>query len=333
LIHELLHIVEKANQCFKKKELCVLATVVALDGTSYRKPGVRMLITRGGDMLGAVSGGCVEKDIAQRAQQVFKTGQALVMAYDGRFRLGCEGILYILIEPFEVNDELYNAFNKHLEKRQALELTSYFVKADNSTGAFGTQLILDEKTYQFNPNAPINSKLETLNSKLAPCFKLIIIGAEHDAVKLCSIAAKMGWEVEVVSTWRDPKTQADFPEAKNVISISPEMLEVDKIDQNTAVVLMTHSYALDLKYLMQLQNATLAYLGVLGSRHRNDQLRAELFEHTQSFDELEFYGPIGLNIGAETPEEIAISIISEILSVTRNKEQKSLSTHKSIIGI
>jgi xanthine/CO dehydrogenase XdhC/CoxF family maturation factor len=333
LIHELKHIIDKANQCFKNKELCVLATVVALDGTSYRKPGVRMLITKSGNMLGAVSGGCVEKDIALRAQQVFKTGHALVMAYDGRFRLGCEGTLYILIEPFEVNDGLYTAFNKQLEKRQSLELTSYFLRADNATGDFGSQMILSEKTYQFNPNAPINSKLETLNSKLAPCFKLIIIGAEHDAVKLCSIAAKMGWEVEVVSTWRDPKTQADFPEAKNVISISPEMLDVEKMDQNTAVVLMTHSYALDLKYLIQLQNATFAYLGVLGSRHRNDQLRAELFEQSQNFKELEFYGPIGLDIGAETPEEIAIAIIAEILSVIRNKASNSLSTHKSSLSI
>lgn len=333
MIHELKHIVEKANQCFKNKELCVLATVVALDGTSYRKPGVRMLITKSGEMIGAVSGGCIEKDIAHRAQQVFKTGEPLVMAYDGRFRLGCEGTLYILIEPFVVNEELFTAFNNHLEKRQPLELTSYFIKADNATGAFGTQLILDEKTYQFNSNTPLNFKLHTLNSKLQPCFKLLIIGAEHDAVKLCTIAASMGWEVEVISTWRDPKTKIDFPEAKEVISISPEMLEVEKIDQNTAVVLMTHSYALDLKYLMQFQNATFAYLGVLGSRHRNDQLRAELFEHSHDLEEIEFYGPIGLDIGAETPEEIAIAIIAEILSVIRNKTSNSLSTHKSSISI
>lgn len=328
MTHELKHIIQKAFQCYQKGEKCVLASVVALDGTSYRKPGVRMLITDSGEMVGAVSGGCVEKDVQQRAQMVFETGQPLVMAYDGRFRLGCQGTLYILIEPIEIDESTFNLFQEHLEKRDSISLVSYYEKKDNAKGAFGTVMHLGKINIPFNV---VNEKLETLNQKLTPCFKLLIIGAEHDAVKLCTLASNMGWEVEVVSSWRDPKTLTDFPGAKEVWSLTPELLDVSKLDNETAVVLMTHNYALDLKYLLELRKASFAYLGVLGSQNRNDELRSALFEHTDGAEDLEFYGPIGLNIGSETPEEIAISIISEILAVTRNKEVPSLSSHKTSV--
>ena len=105
MTHEFKQIVEATllNQTSNIKS--VLATVVDLDGSSYRHPGVRMLLSSNGDMVGAVSGGCVEKEVLQRAQSVFKTGKSKIMTYDGRYRLGCEGVLYILLEPFEVSNE------------------------------------------------------------------------------------------------------------------------------------------------------------------------------------------------------------------------------------
>lgn len=287
-----------------------------------------MLITASGEMVGAVSGGCVEKDVQQRARTVFETGQPLVMAYDGRFRLGCQGTLYILIEPFKTDELAFNLFHKHLEKREPISLTSYYQKEDNAKGAFGTIMQMGKTSISFNE---VNTQLETFYQKLAPSFKLFIIGAEHDAVKLCTLASNMGWEVEVVSSWRDPKTLADFPGAKEVWSLTPELLDVSKLDSETAVVLMTHNYALDLKYLLELKRASFAYLGVLGSQGRNNELRSALFEHGQGAEDLEFYGPIGLDIGSETPEEIAVSIISEILAVVRNKKAPSLSSHKTSV--
>ena len=88
---------------------CVMATVVALDGSSYRRPGVRMLITENGQMTGAVSGGCVEKELLKQADSVFRTGNPKMMTYDGRYRLGCEGTLYILIERFSPSAEMVKA--------------------------------------------------------------------------------------------------------------------------------------------------------------------------------------------------------------------------------
>ena len=110
MTHELKQIIQVALQNQALGRQSVLATVVDLEGSSYRKPGVRMLLTDDGTMTGAVSGGCVEKEVLRRAQSVFDTNASKVMVYDGRYRLGCEGSLYILIEPFFVSEALKNAF-------------------------------------------------------------------------------------------------------------------------------------------------------------------------------------------------------------------------------
>src|SRR5690606_22223904 len=104
MTHEFKEIVQKGLEAKKQGLKSVLASVVDLDGSSYRRPGVRMLILDNHHMVGAVSGGCVEKEILLQSQTVFKTGQAKIMTYDGRYRLGCEGVLYILLELFQPNE-------------------------------------------------------------------------------------------------------------------------------------------------------------------------------------------------------------------------------------
>lgn len=100
MTHELKKIFQVFTSSSAASDTFVLATVVALEGSSYRRPGVRMLISKNGRTLGAVSGGCVEKEIIRQSVSVFEDGIPKMMTYDGRYRLGCEGILYILIEPF-----------------------------------------------------------------------------------------------------------------------------------------------------------------------------------------------------------------------------------------
>ena len=165
--------------------------------------------------------------------------------------------------------------------------------------------------------------------KLPPCFKLLIIGGEHDAVKLSKMSALLGWEVEVVTSVKDPKALKDFPEAKKVEATTPEGFVVSDLDNQCAVVLMTHNYAQDLRYLLKLKDCELPYIGILGSAKRREQLQNDLFEYTTDLDEsfLEsIHSPAGLNIGAITPEEIALSILSEILAITRNKKPINLNT-------
>ena len=110
MTHELKQIITAFEAAKFKGIQTVLATVVALEGSSYRRPGVRMLLLEDGGSVGAVSGGCVEKEVFRQADSVFKTSVPKVMTYDGRYRLGCEGILHILLEPFNPNGDLFSCF-------------------------------------------------------------------------------------------------------------------------------------------------------------------------------------------------------------------------------
>lgn len=328
MTHEFKNIVFQAKINQVKGLKNVLATVVHLEGSSYRKPGVRMLICENGAMVGAVSGGCIEKEINRQAQSVFKNNQAKIMTYDGRYRLGCEGVLYILIEPFFVSDEFLKAFKDTLQTRSDFIIKSYFLLKDNSNGNFGS-IIKFKGGFDFELGNKIDTKdLQQFSQTLKPRFKLLIIGGEHDAVKLCAMASLLGWEVDIVTSIKDPKQLADFPGAKRVLSQTPETIDLN-IDSETAVVLMTHNYVQDLKYLLKLEQLQTKYIGIIGSTKRREQLQSELMHYTPELSEdfLEsIYSPAGLHIGAVTPEEIALSILSEILSVFRQTQPMSLKT-------
>jgi xanthine/CO dehydrogenase XdhC/CoxF family maturation factor len=327
MFYELIKIINAASRASEQNLKTVFVSVVALEGSSYRRPGVRMLIREDGYMVGAVSGGCVEKEITRQAESVFKTNTPKVFIYDGRYRLGCEGILHILIEPFELSTDFTSTFEAHKKSRKPITLETYYSKeeANNNTG--GTRFVFGNNTRKnistFVDEA-LFSKTEAnvLLQTLSPQFRLFIIGSEHDAVQLCAFASLAGWDVQLVAPPEDPKTISNFPGASKFHSISADALQELEFDSETAVVLMTHSFVKDLTYLQALTNKNLNYIGLLGPSKRREQLISKLMEHTHvSYEFLDnLHGPCGLDIGAETAQEIAISIISEILSVFRNKE-------------
>ncbi|MGB3775865.1 MAG: XdhC family protein [Leeuwenhoekiella sp.] len=328
MTHEFINIIEQYQRDRAKGVKTVLATVVALDGSSYRKPGVRMLISEDGLLTGAVSGGCVEKEVQRRAQGVFKDHQPKVIAYDGRYRLGCEGILFILLEIFEPNSEFLDLFFKSINGREPFVITSYYNKEDESFGNFGSVFYTENgEKHAFSEDFEAAENTLSFTQKMQPRFRLVVIGGEHDAVKLCSMAALLGWQVDVINSIKDPKTTSDFPGANAVINEAPETIIFENFDTHTAVVLMTHNYAQDLRYLLKISGFSLAYLGLLGSSNRREQLQNDLFEYLpevalQFLEEI--HSPAGLNLGAITPEEIALSILSEIIAVTRDKKPFSL---------
>jgi len=327
MTHEFKTIVESFLIGKKEGLKSVLATVVDLDGSSYRKPGVRMLILENGKMIGAVSGGCVEKDILRQSSTVFETGVPKMMTYDGRYRLGCEGILYILIEPFNPDDLFLDSFNNVLKQRNAFNIESYFTKDIGEFNDIGSVAVFNGKQCAISKNFTLNQSHLIFEEKLNPCFKLMIFGAEHDAVQLCKLAHYNGWEVTIVSGPLESKSIEDFPGATAFFSVSPDALELDSIDHETAIILMSHNYANDLKYLLELKDTKPAYIGLLGPAKRREKLLSQFIEYCPDIEDdfIEgIYGPAGLNIGAETPQEIAISIISEILSVVRNQVPMSL---------
>ncbi|MFT4661697.1 MAG: xanthine dehydrogenase accessory factor [Patiriisocius sp.] len=336
MTHELKNIVNAFLNAQAEGVQAVLATVVDLDGSSYRKPGVRMLIKENGEMVGAVSGGCVEKEVYRQALSVFQNGQSKMMTYDGRYRLGCEGILYILLESFHPEQDFIVAFQNCIKTRRPFDIVSFYDRKVGENLGIGSTFCFDEKQiFNCSQNILLNEELPSLEQKIPLRFQLIIIGAEHDAVELCLVASFNGWEVTVVTSINNPKTINDFPGAEKVISFEPNKFSTLPTDDQTAVVVMTHNFAQDLNYLIQLPNRSLSYVGLLGPVKRREEIISQLLDQQPDIDPIfldHLYGPAGLNIGAVTPQEIATSIVAEILSVTRKTSPKSLSTSNNIIS-
>ncbi|WP_298539168.1 XdhC/CoxI family protein [uncultured Aquimarina sp.] len=340
MTHEFKEIIASYHKASQKGIRAVMATVVDIDGSSYRRPGVGMLILENGKMTGAVSGGCVEKEVLRQSQSVFITGRAKMMTYNGRYRLGCEGILYILIEPFSISYATISIVQEYLALRKPFQIKSYYNKDEERDCLMGSVVSFGEtQEFRFSDDFKLSilkqdPVLDCFDREMQPCFRLVIIGSEHDAIQLSTIANATGWEVEVVNTPKNPKTVSDFPGAKKVLNQSPENLVIERVDKQTAIILMTHNFAKDLMYLQSIKDTQPIYIGLLGPSRRREKLLSAFIEYFPDVTD-EFiaciHGPAGLNLGAETPKEIAISIIAEILSVIR--DQKPIPLQDKVGGI
>lgn len=340
MTHEFKEIIKAYTLARQQGIPAVMATVVDVEGSSYRRPGVGMLILENGITKGAVSGGCVEKEVFRQAQSVFQTGTPKVMTYDGKYRLGCEGVLYILIETFDINQKLINTILGKLKSRNVFKISSFYSKTENPNDNMGSVVQFEEgEKIVFSHRIDKTmlheeSTLACFQRDMQPCFRLVIVGAEHDAIELCKLASTTGWEIEIVNSPKSPKQLEDFPGASKVHNSSPDNLRIEHVDNQTAFVLMTHNFAKDSLYLQAIMCLKPIYIGLLGPARRREKLLSALIEYNPDITE-EFmnaiHGPAGLNLGAETPQEIAISIIAEILSIIRNQKPIPLQEKKGAI--
>jgi len=329
MTHEIKLLFQTLKEWQAANKKAVFVSVVALDGTSYRKPGVRMIIREDGESAGAVSGGCVEDQIRQQAASVFDTETPKIMRYDGRLRIGCEGIIHLLIEPVKLSADLLSAFEQQLELRKTFRMETFFIpETGNGMGA-GSVVILNGEKYSLHPSFSLKKTdgYDCFSQNFEPLFQLYIFGAEHDAIPLCQFAKLLGWEVTIVASANERKSCDTFPGASTLIT--PAYSEIDSltIDDQTAIVLMTHTFNKDVQYLIALENKTPAYLGLLGSQSRKERILSMVLEYLPeiSTDFLNrIHGPAGISIGAENPSEIALSILSEILSCVRQQTPISL---------
>lgn len=329
MTHEIKLLFETLDSWQKLGKKAVFVSVVTLTGSSYRRPGVRMIIREDGEMIGAVSGGCVENEIERQAQSVFQTGKAKIMAYDGRLRIGCDGIIHILIEPVFLSNELLKQFDEVIKGRQSFKMDTWFFAEVGEYNTIGSTLELKGKTFSLNPSFHLEKieNQECFSQTFGPLFQLFIFGAEHDAVQLSQAAKLLGWEVTVVASPDESKSCDYFPGASALITPAYEEINSLGIDRQTAVVLMTHSFNRDVQYLMALKDKQPAYLGLLGSFKRRERVLNMVLDYRPdiSYEFMEqIHGPAGINVGAETASEIAVSVLAEILSVVRNQEPVSL---------
>lgn len=335
----------------------VLATVVKVRGSSYRSPGARMLITDDGKWVGSISGGCLEGDALRKSRQVMTSNIPMTITYDTReesnqnigIGLGCNGVIDILLEPIDFSNErnIIRLFESFLNTTEQIAIASIF-KGLNS--CIGEKLILsaDGKIHQSFSNEYLSNKVtedlaETFISKrseaktytidnseieiflevVQPVISVIIFGGGFDARPVSQLAKSLGWNVTVTDECVAHIAPLFFPTADKLSLCKREMIDEDfTITPYTACVLMSHNYEYDRDVLKKLLTSPAPYIGILGPVKRFNKMVDEFKQqgiHLTAAITQRIHSPIGLDIGAEAPDEIAISIIAEIQTKFANR--------------
>lgn len=356
---EIKEIVKAFDKAYKSKKKTALATVVQVEGSSYRRAGARMLVTDDGELTGAISGGCLEGDALRKALLVMAQQKPMLVTYDTTDEddaklgvgLGCNGIIHILIEPIdpERNNTPIHFLRSLLQTRQKAVMITLFSLESRNTPQYGTCLLLNESGVLANSELTKELEHEILADArealsgsvsalktyytdrystafielIKPVISLNILGAGNDAIPLVQMASIMGWEITVFDGRPNYPTWKRFPQASRTLVAKPEqVLSQVQPDDRTVFVIMTHNYNYDLAILRQILTLDIQYIGVLGPKSKLNRMLEELrIEGLQITPQQmeKIYGPAGLEIGSETAEEIALAIISEINSVMNNK--------------
>jgi xanthine dehydrogenase accessory factor len=331
-----------------------LATVVKVRGSSYRSPGARMLITDDGKWVGSISGGCLEGDALRKARQVMTSGVPKTVTYDTReesnqnlgIGLGCNGVIDVLIEPITAHKNSSLFFKQLVEKNQPAALATVF---QGLSGIGETLLITEDKGIVSQVSNPSLSDLiaedlvtvfnarvshaktflvsgieyEVFLELVQPSVSLLIFGGGFDARPVSQLAKSLGWSVEVTDECVAHIAPLFFPEADKLSLCQRDFIDRDfEITPFTACVLMSHNYEYDRDVLKKIIQTESPYIGILGPRKRFDKMLEEFkrdrFELTDEQMQ-RIHSPIGLDIGAEAPDEIALAIVAEIQSKFANR--------------
>lgn len=362
-INDIIQAYHKAKTEGKKT---ALATVVKVEGSSYRQPGARMLVTEDGELTGAISGGCLEGDALKKALLAIHQQQNKLITYDTSndedsdfgVQLGCNGIVHILFEFIDAHENnVIDLLIRTAEERRDSVLTCLF-SLERGQKQIGTVLFYSKHTswpenHRFeslcgdienvlgNRSSVVKTvthddvSYEALIEYLPPAVSLVIAGAGNDVKPLVEIASVMGWEITVAEGRVTHATEKRFPLANSVMVIgADDFIDQIMVDEYTFVVLMTHNYRYDLTVLKNLLNCRNRYIGILGPKSKLNRMISDLAEENVkvSQDQMDrIYGPVGLDIGAETSEEIALSVAAEIKAVLEGKKGNSLRYKKDKI--
>ena len=294
-------------------EAAALATLIGVEGSSYRQPGARLLVWRDGSSLGSISGGCLEEDLVLRAKGVIATGRAEIATYDTTNEndlvwgvgLGCQGVVRVLIEPMPAERPNWTTV---LGERLRAGLDSELAVVHGGDGPWGTRLAseLAEKVAA----APVFR--HTVRAPPA----LLICGAGNDVLPLARMAKELDWHVTLADSRSGFASAARFPQVDRVLALpAGRILEALAPRRNQFAVVMTHRYADDRILLRALLPQPLTYVGLLGPRRRTDRLLAQLAAEGFSPDPsmvAKLHAPVGLDLGGGTAETVALAILAEM---------------------
>lgn len=345
---ELEQISDLWQEASNRGESGVLATVVRIHGSTYRRIGARLLLTSGGKRSGAVSGGCLEADLVKKAWWLTDGGKMALRRYDTtadgeiaqEFGMGCNGVIHLLLERLGAPALSPLDSVTPVKEARSPAILCTLISADGGGGlqigqrwlrlpdgntksdipdlrlrsflAAESELTIDDAEPRISSWRSEAQTAEIFVEPLFPALRLLVLGAGDDAVPVAQLAKFLGYQV-VVLDGRSHMARADrFPDADSVIvNSNSDPLAGIAVDQWTAAVLMSHSYEQDLSALKRLSGEPLQYLGILGPRKRTEQLLGDagILEATLGNN---LHSPIGLDIGADGPEQIALALMAEI---------------------
>jgi xanthine/CO dehydrogenase XdhC/CoxF family maturation factor len=370
---EITEIITAFDKAQHEGKQTALVTLVHVEGSSYRRPGARMLVTDSGELTGAISGGCLEGDALNKALQSIHQRKNMLVTYDTSdeddavlgLGLGCNGVIQVLMQPVIIDNENgpIGVLKKVTDSRRDNVLVTLFSLTDKRADQPGTVIIKNEEGIKYlaavdpairglledDINDSFNNKkssfrtYQTKGSEVTayiefvpPVVSLIIVGAGNDADPVVSMASILGWQVTLVADGRDKNTKAGrFAGTCRLMVSKPEnVLQNLTVDDNTFFLLMTHNLNYDKAMLRELLPKKVRYVGVLGPAKKMERMLRELEAEGIYFSDEQLtavYSPVGLDIGAESPEEIALSMIAEIKSVIAGKPGTPLRQNGDVI--
>jgi xanthine dehydrogenase accessory factor len=335
--------------CAAREDVC-LATVVAIEGSAYRRPGARMLLTSSGLRAGTISGGCLEAEVARKAWWLTAQGPSLQRYSsffdddgDMPYGLGCGGTVIVLLERGEPAAQTLESLCRSVEDR-----ASSVIVINTGADSPGTALILDatgDVLYSHSPaphpgpTALATEGLKTGKSShpsdyfvevIAPPPAVFIFGAGDDTQPLADFAWSLGWHVTIADNRSSLARPERFPCAARVGSLNTALAHIHPTD---AAVIMTHSYEQDREALRALLPRDIKYIGLLGPRRRTDRLLGEIApELGLTIEECRtrLHTPVGLDLGGHSPAAIALAIAAELQAVFAGRQARKLSSAPAI---
>jgi xanthine dehydrogenase accessory factor len=325
----------------------VLVTLVRAEGSSYRRPGARLLLGSRGEYAGTISGGCLEAEVLRKATWLVREG-AVVERYSTMFDdtaevpfgLGCGGVVDLLLEPGDTPEcqALMAALGKAIAGEEEVTVLTWLphkgrslaraVLAANGDFTFASQGLTEPELVEaragvLRQGGIENMPLEMFVERIAAPQRLFLLGAGDDAKPLVSMGALLGWSITVMDGRAQLARAERFPEAERVIVVSSaSSTDVLGIRPEDAVVLMTHSYEQDRALLAAVLPLRPKYLGLLGARHRSSLLVSEVaakLGRTVAACCEQIYAPVGLDLGGDGPEAIALAVIAEVQACCMGK--------------
>ncbi len=313
-----------------------------------------MLVTEEGNLTGAISGGCLEGDALRKAQAVIFQRKSMLVTYDTTDEddqkfgvgLGCNGIIHVLIEPIDFEDggNPVELLKLATAGREAAILATVFSVKNSQSAQIGTRFLQKASFTKANAEgiepelfskiqARLNSDLTTKShikaiseshsvfyEVIQPAVRLLLFGAGNDTQPLAKMADLLGIEVILIDGRASQASAKRFPSVSQIqVSPAETALEGIQMDHRTVALLMTHNFEYEAIVLETLLNQSLPYVGILGPKKKSEKLRARLEAKAIQFDWQKVYAPIGLAIGAENSEEIALSALAEIKAVLAGK--------------